>query len=121
MVIPPNRNDFTTAAVYEQPQLAEPAIYTGGGLIALIFITSCWLYQKGRCCCAAPRGAKGAERTSIDRDDVEKNRSSTLEADTTRAVLRDDQEEAARIEDAKRTGRPSPDTEAKLKHAEASH
>ena len=39
--------------------------------------------------------------------------------DTTRAALKDDDVESAR-DAAKRTGRPSPDTEIKLKHADAS-
>lgn len=102
---------------------AESAIYAGGGALALVLITSCWLYRSGRCCCG-PRATKGARRTSIEKDDLEKNTVTqgrlTTGADTTRAVLKEDDPESARVEGKLRTGRPSPDTEVKLKHADAS-
>ena len=44
----------------------------------------------------------------------------TTGADTTRAALKDDDPESARVVEKERTGRPSPDTEVKLKHADAS-
>ena len=89
----------------------------------MALITSCWLYRSGRCCCGR-RGAKGARRTSIDKDDLEKATASQARlntaADTTRAALNDGDPEGARQEGKLRTGRPSPDTEVKLKHADAS-
>lgn len=119
----PDRQDYTTSAVAVETSYTESAIFAGGGAIALALITSCWLYQSGRCCCNK-RGTKGARRTSIEKDDLEKNSATQARlatgADTTRAALKDDDAESARVEGKLRTGRPSPDTEVKLKHADAS-
>jgi hypothetical protein len=121
----PNRQDFTTAAVAVDVNTSytESAIFAGGGAIALALITSCWLFRSGRCCCGR-KGAKGARRSSIDKDDLEKTSATQARlntaADTTRAALNDGDPESARQEGKLRTGRPSPDTEVKLKHADAS-
>jgi len=99
--------------VEEKTSFAESAIFAGGGAISLALITSCWLYRSGRCCCGS--GGKGALRKPIDKDDLEKT-TATIGPDSTRAALKSDDVESARP----RTGRPSPDTEQKLKHADAS-
>ena len=110
--------------VTKKVEYAETAIFTGSGAIALTLIATCWLYRSGRCCCGSS-GGKGARRKPIDKEDLEKNTSTTqgrlnTGPDTTRAALKDDDAESARDAAKPRTGRPSPDTEVKLKHADAS-
>jgi len=87
------------AAVAVDTSYAESAIFAGGGAIALALITSCWLFRSGRCCCSR-KGAKGARRTSIDKDDLEKATQGRLasEPDTTRAALKDGDPESARVD-----------------------